>query len=71
METETKTENVNVDTETTNIKVVKTETHRDSDFSKLLRPRLIETLEFRGCRDRDWAKVVETETFSHNSSSGV
>ena len=31
---------LNVETETTNIKVVETKTHRDSDFSKLSRPRL-------------------------------
>ena len=48
-------------------KVVETETHRDSDFSKLSRPRLIETLIFQSCRDRDpsrlwFFKVVVTET---------
>ena len=48
-------------------KVVETETHRDSDFSKLSRPRPIETLIFQSCRDRDSSRtknfeVVETET---------
>ena len=38
-------------------KVVETETHRDSDFLKLSRPRLIETQEYGGCRDRDPSRL--------------
>ena len=32
-------------------------------ISKLSRQRLIETLIFQSCRNRDWAKVVESKTF--------
>ena len=41
---------------------------RDRDFiSKVSRPRLIETDKFSSCRDRDWLKVVETETLTRLS----
>ena len=35
------------------MKVVETETHRDFEILRMSRPRLIETLKFCGCRDRD------------------
>ena len=37
--------------------VVETETHRDWEFLWLLRPRLIETGKFCGCRDRDSSRL--------------
>ena len=37
--------------------VVETETSQDLKIFKLLRPRLIETEKFRGCRDRDWSRL--------------
>ena len=39
---------------------IKTETETENHEVSMSRPRLIETLEFGGYRDRDWAKVVET-----------
>ena len=46
---------------------VKTETHQDQEIWWMLRPRLIETGKFGGCRDRDSLRPgksmgVETET---------
>ena len=48
-------------------KVVETETSRDLNFSELSIPRLFETIQMNGCRDRDSSRpqklvVVETET---------
>ena len=49
--------------ETQKTKDVETKTFGDQKFGEVLRPRLFETKKFGGCRDRDWAKVVKTETF--------
>ena len=54
---------------------VETETHRDWDTCWMLRPRLIETEKFLGCRDRDSSRLnilegIKTETHQ-DSSKGV
>ena len=55
-------------------KDVETETYRDFRIFRMSRPRLIETLKFGGCRDRDSSRLrnledVETET--HRDSKNL
>ena len=46
---------------------VETETHRDSEILRMLRPRLSRLRDFMNVKtetDQDWAKDVKTETLS-------